>query len=117
MESGKPRQNCQLHLANYDPADYAKFKAARLAKPNGTTARKKTTTANVSNFLKKRYAKRQEGKPQLTRDQIQSAAKAGKTLHAELPSTCFASLTFKQDEDGNGTVFAEFYRGGAINYE
>jgi hypothetical protein len=105
---------------NYDPADYAAFKAAKQSRQDrniGRPARQQAIQKRISDALKKNYAKRQEGKPQPTREQINEAAKAGKPLRADLPSTCFASLTFKQDKDGNGTVFAEFYRGGAINYE
>jgi hypothetical protein len=98
--------------ANYDPADYAAFKAARLAKPNGTTARKKATTEMVSRTLKENYRKRNEGKKQLTADEINAAAKAGHKLRADLPSTCFESVTWK-----DGIVTGTFYRGGSIVYD
>jgi hypothetical protein len=52
-----------------------------------------------------------------TRDQINQAVKAGKTLRADVPSKCLASLTFELDEDGNGIATAEFFRGGAIVYD
>jgi hypothetical protein len=99
--------------ANYDPADYADFKAARLAKQgSGKTARKKATTANVSKFLKDRYHAKQQGNALPNRDDIDKAAKAGHTLRADLPSTCFESVTWK-----DGIVTGTFYRGGAIVYD
>src|ERR1700761_4447721 len=80
---------------NYDPADYAAFKAAKQSRQDrniGRPARQQAIQKRISDVLKKNYAKRQEGKPQPTREQINEAAKAGKTLRADLPSTCFASL-------------------------
>lgn len=97
--------------ANYDPADYAAFKQARLAKPSnsGATARKNSIQEMVSQRLKENFAAGQQGKKQITRAQINEAVKAHKTLEAQLPSTCFASLTFK-----DGIATAEFYRGDVV---
>jgi hypothetical protein len=98
---------------NYDPADYAAFKAARLAKQGSAkTARKNAIQEMVRSRLKENFVKRQQGKKQMSRADIDKAVKAHKTLHAELPSTCFASLTFK-----DGIATAKFYRGGAVVYE
>jgi hypothetical protein len=56
-------------------------------------------------------------KVQPTRDEMAAAAKAGKSLHALMPSTCLQSLTWKADGDGSGVATAEFYRGGAVIYD
>jgi len=104
---------------NYDRADYAKFKAARRAHDTAaykeSQKRLKTMEKNVSKEMNAAIRENIYGevkKVQPSRAEMQAAAKAGKSLHALMPSTCLQSLTWKK-----GVTTAEFYRGGAITYE
>jgi hypothetical protein len=104
---------------NYDPKDYQAFKEARAKKPSNKTARAKEVTKHVSEALKQGYKNRTASRKELTADQIKQAAKAGHVLRAELPSTCFASVTWEATDDSgtDGIVTGEFYRGGSIVYD
>jgi hypothetical protein len=103
--------------ANYDRADYAKFKEARAAKGKvDVAASKQRLKAAQKQFAKDiqkaisdktKEAVRFKGP---TKQQIQSAAKTGKTLHITTPSTCFNSVNWK-----NGIVSVEFQNGYAYS--
>jgi hypothetical protein len=101
--------------ANYNAADYAAFKAARQAfgqqQLKTAQARSKEVAKEANKAIKQTISDEQK-KQGPTRSEIQKAAKAGKTLYANTPSTCFASLSWRK-----GVATAEFYRGGAIVYD
>jgi hypothetical protein len=113
---------------NYDPADYAKFKAARLAADpidknaknpfgkKGTIAQKfnaEFSKARTQAIVDKHLQEfRDKGKKHPSRAEIDTAARSGKTLTADVPSTCLASLSWHK-----GVATAEFYRGGEIVYD
>jgi ABC-type uncharacterized transport system substrate-binding protein len=100
---------------NYNAADYEAFKQARLAfgqqQMKATAARNEKIFKEANKVL--RDAINNELKKQgPTRGEIQKAAKAGKRLIANTPSSCFASLEWHK-----GIATAEFYRGGQIVYD
>jgi hypothetical protein len=56
----------------------------------------------------------------LTRDQIKTAVKSGKTLYADAASDCFSDLSWRPDPDDptTGTAIANFNkRNGAGDWE
>jgi len=58
-----------------------------------------------------------------SRDQVEQWAKSGHRLYADVPSECFAELSWKADPDGDGTdgtVHAEFNKrnpNGGYDYD
>jgi hypothetical protein len=44
-------------------------------------------------------------------EQVANRAPKGATLHSEVPSTCLASLSWK-----DGVAYYSFYRGGSVDY-
>jgi len=112
--------------ANYDRADYAKFKEARAARDKAANAKSKASLKEaqqkfakefsraIGDKVREAHAGRTKAK---SRDQINQAVARGKTIYADVPSRCLASLSFHQDKDGNGVATAEFYRGGKIVYD
>lgn len=103
---------------NYDPQDYQRFKEARLAATERRAAASekalKKTLADFQKFLDnevKNAGKAMGEKQGPTRRQIKDAVAAGKTLWADTPSTCFASLSYS-----DGVAVAEFARGGTYTY-
>ena len=91
--------------ANYNAADYAAFKQARMDLRAKQFANAKAKLAQTLDKANKDFEKMVE------RDQAKAAGK-GATLHADLPSSVFASLSWK-----DGVATAEFFRGGAITYD
>ena len=100
---------------NYSAADYQAFKEARAAfgqqQLKAELARNKQVMKEANKAIKQTISEEQK-KQGPTRDEIQKAAKAGKTLYANMPSSCFASLSWHK-----GVATMEFYRGGAIVYD
>jgi hypothetical protein len=95
---------------NYNAADYAAFKQARQTfgeqQIKATAERNKQIMRDVNKTIKDKFNEEKKklasGQKQLTRGQIKSAVKAGKTIYADVASECFASLSFRADPDGDG---------------
>ena len=109
---------------NYNPSDYAAFKEARQA--FGKQQSKATAERNKQIFKEANKAINDKLKEELqpktkaaSRNQVKEWAKAGHTLYADIPSSCFEELKFIPDKDDptTGTVVGTFYRGGAITYD
>jgi hypothetical protein len=116
---------------NYNAADYEAFKQARLAfgqqQMKATAERNKQIFKDVNKAIKDKFnaekKKLASGQKRLTLDEIKSAAKAGKTIHADAASECFYSLSWRADPDGDGTdgvAHAEFNKrnpNGGYDYD
>jgi hypothetical protein len=97
--------------ANYNAADYAKFKEARQAfgqqQMKATAERNKQIFKDVNKTIKDKFNEEKKkltsGQKQLTRGEIKSAVKAGKKIYADRASECFYSLSWRADPDGDGT--------------
>jgi hypothetical protein len=70
----------------------------------------------VSNKFNEEKRKLASGHKRLTRDEIKNAAKAGKTLFADVPSECFSEVYWEAtDDDGqDGICTMEFARDGYV---
>lgn len=100
---------------NYNAADYATFKQARLdyqqQQQKLSAARNKQVMKDANKAIKDTISD-QLKKQGPSRAELNTAAKAGKQLNANTPSTCFASLSWRK-----GVATAEFYHGSAITYD
>lgn len=103
--------------SNYDPQDYAKFKQARQAygaeQIKTQAARSKQLMKEINNSIKDKFTeekKKLSGGKNLTRADVNAAAKSGKTIYANVASECFESLSWRADKDDPtmGTAHAEF---------
>jgi hypothetical protein len=100
---------------NYDAADYAKFKQARIdaqAKQQKATVNRSQQIIKEANKVIKDAINERLKNQGPSRDVFNAAAKAHKQLNANTPSTCFASLSWR-----DGIVAGEFYRGGSVVYD
>jgi hypothetical protein len=108
---------------NYNAADYAAFKEARLAftqqRTNAAAERYKQVMKEASQAIKNKFNEEKKklasGKKRLTLDQIKTAAKAGKTIYADAASECFSELSWR-----DGIAHAEFNKrnpDGGYDYE
>jgi hypothetical protein len=96
--------------ANYNAADYAKFKEARQAfgqqQLKAATERNKQIMKDASKAIKDKFNEEKKklasGQKRLSLAQIKAAVKAGKTIYADAASECFYSLSFRADRDGDG---------------
>jgi hypothetical protein len=111
---------------NYSASDYAEFSQARL---DAQTKQQKKTAADakriakenekwLNDFLNKEAKKLQTNKDKVDRDQVEAWVKAGYTLYADIPSSCFEELKFIPDKDdpSTGTMVGTFYHGGSLTY-
>jgi hypothetical protein len=98
---------------HYDAADYAKFKAARLAAQNkqqkATAARSKQLTLELNKIMKDTIRDELKKRPGVTREQVKEQANKGKMLMADTPSECFESVFFQ-----DGTCTCVFARDGYV---
>lgn len=110
---------------NYNAADYAQFKQARLDQQTkqqaATRARSKQIAKEVNQTIKdaiKGGKKEANNKKGASRDQIKQWAKAGHVLYADVPSDCFQELKFIPDKDdpSTGEVVGTFWHGGSLTY-
>jgi hypothetical protein len=109
---------------NYDPADYAAFKAAQNAHDKKAMADAKARSKQVMKEVNKtiadklKDAKQSNRQKAASRDQVKAWAKAGHTLYADIPSTCFEELKFIPDKDDPsvGTIVGTFFHGGSLTY-
>jgi hypothetical protein len=97
---------------NYNAADYQAFKEARLAfgkqQMKATAERNKQIMRDANKAIKDKINSELK-KQGPTRGEIMKAAKAGKTLHANTPSVCFASVEWT-----DGICTMEFARDGYV---
>ena len=100
---------------NYDPQDYAEFKEARQKFGEQQLKAERARSEDVMKEVNKAIRDTIQGdnkKKGPTRGQVESAAKAGKTLYADgLSSSVFAALSWRK-----GVATAEFFRGGDLIY-
>jgi len=112
---------------NYDPADYAAFKAAQSAHDKKAMAEAKARSKEVMKDVRKaieeklneaKQQQKQKQKEEVSRDQVHKWAKAGHVLYADVPSSAFQELKFIPDKDDptTGTVVGTFWRGGSLTY-
>jgi len=109
--------------ANYSAADYAEFKQARLdaqtKRQAAAKARSKEVMKEVNQAIKDKLKEAKQGTQKaVSRDQVKQWAKAGHTLYAAIPSSCFEELKFvpNKDDPETGEIVGTFYHGGSLTY-
>lgn len=105
-------RDVELRAKGYGPAVFKAHVDLGMKPARGQTKLDLVYDAKTDKWVTIQEAKAAAKKVQPTRDEMKAAVKAGKSLHALMPSTCLQSLTYK-----DGVATAEFYRGGAVVYD
>jgi hypothetical protein len=74
----------------------------------------KLLSRDLSKDIKREMQRHAPGKKAANLDEVRKAAKSGKRLFADVSSTCFESLSWVADPDGDGssgTITGTFYHG------